>query len=60
MHPKYDLIVALTIDQKSDEREKFISFVNSTPTFDGGFHQDRFRRIFINAIIKVFIKTIYV
>ncbi|RPJ72030.1 MAG: hypothetical protein EHM20_14165, partial [Alphaproteobacteria bacterium] len=30
--------------------EKFISFVNSTPTFDGGFHHDRVKRIFINAV----------
>lgn len=47
---KIDLSLALNISHKSEEREKFISFVNSTPTFDGGFHHDRVRRIFINAI----------
>jgi DNA gyrase/topoisomerase IV subunit B len=47
---KIDLSLALNISKKSEEREKFISFVNSTPTFDGGFHHDRVRRIFINAI----------
>ncbi|MEX0799537.1 MAG: toprim domain-containing protein, partial [Bacteriovoracaceae bacterium] len=30
--------------------EKFISFVNSTPTYDGGFHHDRVKRLFINHI----------
>ncbi len=43
-----DLHFSLVLDKKSEERERFISFVNSTPTFDGGFHQDRFRRLFIN------------
>jgi DNA gyrase subunit B len=47
---RIDLSLAFNIDRKSEEREKFISFVNSTPTFDGGFHHDRVRRIFINAI----------
>ena len=47
---KIDLSLALNIDPKSEDREKFISFVNSTPTFDGGFHHDRVRRIFINSI----------
>lgn len=47
---RYDLMVALTIDKNSDERENIISFVNSTPTYDGGFHHDRIRRIFINGI----------
>lgn len=45
-----DITVAMTFDKKSDERERIISFVNSTPTFDGGFHVDRIRRLFINAI----------
>ena len=45
-----DLIVAMTIDKKSDERENIVSFVNSTPTYDGGFHHDRVRRLFINGI----------
>ncbi|ATH07502.1 hypothetical protein BIY24_05950 [Halobacteriovorax marinus] len=47
---KIDLSVALNLSKKSEEREKFISFVNSTPTFDGGFHHDRVRRLFVNSI----------
>lgn len=47
---KYDITVSVVVDQESDEREKFISFVNSTPTYDGGFHHDRVRRTFINVI----------
>jgi DNA gyrase/topoisomerase IV subunit B len=45
-----DISLSLNIDKKNEEREKFISFVNSTPTFDGGFHHDRIRRIFVNFI----------
>lgn len=45
-----DIHVSLCVDRKSDDRERFISFVNSTPTFDGGFHRDRIRRLFINHI----------
>ncbi|MBL6991752.1 MAG: ATP-binding protein [Bacteriovoracaceae bacterium] len=45
-----DISLSFTLDKLSDDRERFISFVNSSPTFDGGFHQDRVRRIFINAI----------
>lgn len=47
---KIDFHLSVCIDKKSDDREKFISFVNSTPTFDGGFHHDRVKRIFINAV----------
>jgi len=47
---KIDITMALCLDKKSEERERFISFVNSTPTFDGGFHHDRVRRIFVNTI----------
>jgi DNA gyrase/topoisomerase IV subunit B len=47
---KIDFHLAVCLDKKSDDREKFISFVNSTPTFDGGFHHDRVKRIFINAV----------
>jgi len=47
---KVDISVSLSIDPKSDERERFISFVNSTPTFDGGFHNDKIKRLFINSI----------
>src|SRR5690606_24328883 len=45
-----DIHLSLVIDQKNEEREKFISFVNSTPTYDGGFHHDRIKRLFINMI----------
>lgn len=47
---KIDLTLSVCLDPNSDDREKFISFVNSTPTFDGGFHQDRVRRLFINSV----------
>jgi len=47
---KIDISLNLCIDKKNDDRERFISFVNSTPTFDGGFHHDRVKRLFINAI----------
>lgn len=45
-----DISVSVVLDPQSEEREKFISFVNSTPTFDGGFHHDRVKRLFINII----------
>ena len=47
---KIDISISVCLDKNSDERERFISFVNSTPTFDGGFHRDRIRRLFINSI----------
>lgn len=47
---KIDLTVAVAVDPDSDDRERFISFVNSTPTYDGGFHHDRVKRLFINSI----------
>ncbi|MDH4468371.1 MAG: ATP-binding protein [Bacteriovoracaceae bacterium] len=47
---KINLHVSLTLDPKNDERERFISFVNSTPTFDGGYHNDRVKRSFINKV----------
>ena len=47
---KIDISFSLTINKHSEERERFISFANSSPTFDGGFHQDRIRRIFINSL----------
>lgn len=47
---KIDFHLSICFNKKNDEKEKFISFVNSTPTFDGGFHHDRVKRIFINAI----------
>jgi len=45
-----DINISVVLDKKSEEREKYISFVNSTPTFDGGFHHDRVKRIFINLL----------
>ncbi len=45
-----DISVSVVLEPNSEEREKFISFVNSTPTFDGGFHHDRVKRLFINII----------
>jgi DNA gyrase/topoisomerase IV subunit B len=45
---KYDISISLTYDKKNYDKEKFISFVNSTPTYDGGFHHDRVKRLFIN------------
>lgn len=47
---KYDLHLSICVDKKSDEKEKIISFVNSTPTYDGGFHHDKVKRLFINSI----------
>lgn len=47
---KYDLHLSLCFDKKSDDKERMISFVNSTPTYDGGFHHDRIKRLFINAV----------
>ena len=47
---KYDLSVSIAYNKKSYDKEKFISFVNSTPTYDGGFHHDRVKRIFINEV----------
>lgn len=47
---RIDIHTSLVLDKNSDERENFISFVNSTPTYDGGFHHDRIKRIFINTI----------
>ncbi|MBP5295838.1 MAG: ATP-binding protein [Bacteriovoracaceae bacterium] len=47
---RIDFSLSLVIDPRSEEREKMISFVNSTPTYDGGFHHDRVKRIFINTI----------
>lgn len=47
---RIDISLSLSIDEVSEERERFVSFVNSTPTFDGGYHHDRIRRLFINGI----------
>ncbi len=55
---KIDFHLSICTDKRSDDREKFISFVNSTPTFDGGFHHDRVKRIFINAIKEKIERTV--
>ena len=34
---KIDLHVSLVMNKASEDRENIISFVNSTPTYDGGF-----------------------
>lgn len=47
---KIDISLDLAVDMESDDREKFISFANSTPTYDGGFHHDRVKRLFVNTI----------
>jgi DNA gyrase subunit B len=47
---QYDIHVSVTFDKQSDEKERMISFVNSTPTYDGGFHHDRMKRLYINTI----------
>jgi DNA gyrase subunit B len=47
---QYDIHVSVTFDKQSDEKERMISFVNSTPTYDGGFHHDRIKRLYINSI----------
>jgi DNA gyrase subunit B len=47
---QFDVHVSVTFDKKSDEKERMISFVNSTPTYDGGFHHDRIKRLYINTI----------
>ena len=43
---KVDTSISVTLHAASEERERFISFVNSTPTFDGGFHHDRVKKSF--------------
>lgn len=47
---RIDLHLSICYNPASEDRERMISFVNSTPTYDGGFHQDRFKRLFINVI----------
>ncbi len=47
---QYDIHLSLCTDARSEERERMISFVNSTPTYDGGFHHDRIKRLFINML----------
>jgi len=41
---------SLTFDPMVEEKERIISFVNSSPTYDGGYHHDRVKRLFINGI----------
>jgi DNA gyrase/topoisomerase IV subunit B len=40
----------MVFSKEESGRERFISFVNSGPTYDGGFHHDRIRRAFVNTI----------
>ena len=47
---KIDLSISVVIDKASEARERVISFANSSPTFDGGFHQDKVKRLFINIL----------
>lgn len=47
---KIDFTLSLAFAKEDSHRERFISFVNSTPTYDGGFHHERIRRIFTNTI----------
>lgn len=47
---KINISMSIVYDPQSEERERFISFVNSTPTFDGGYHTDRLRRTFVNYV----------
>lgn len=47
---KINMTVALAFDPRSEDRERVISFVNSTPTFDGGYHTEKIRRIFVQRI----------
>lgn len=47
---QFDISISFSYDKKSSERERIISFVNSTPTYDGGFHHDKIKRNFINHI----------
>ena len=47
---KFDISISVALDKKSDDKERIISFVNSTPTYDGGFHHDKIKRLYINAL----------
>ena len=47
---RIDISLSFVIDKSSESRERMISFVNSSPTFDGGFHHDRIKRTFINYV----------
>jgi DNA gyrase/topoisomerase IV subunit B len=47
---KFDIHVSVALDKKSDDKERMISFVNSTPTYDGGFHHDKIKRLYINSV----------
>jgi DNA gyrase/topoisomerase IV subunit B len=47
---KITISLSVSFDPESEERERFISFVNSTPTFDGGYHVERVKRNFVAAV----------
>lgn len=48
---KIDLTLSINFRKTDNSRERIISFVNSTPTYDGGFHHDRLKKIF-TAMVK--------
>lgn len=47
---KINITVSMAFDPNSEEKERFISFANSSPTFDGGYHTDRLKRIFVTKV----------
>lgn len=47
---KINLSVSMVYDPHSEDKERFISFVNSSPTFDGGYHTDKLKRLFVNKV----------
>lgn len=54
---RYDISFALTYNKEKYENEKYISFINSTPTYDGGFHHDKIKKIF-TSIVKTKLEKI--
>ncbi|MBF0366792.1 MAG: ATP-binding protein [Oligoflexia bacterium] len=47
---KIDLSLSMVFSKEESGRERFISFVNSTPTYDGGFHHERVKKVFTNLV----------
>lgn len=46
----FDFSLAFVFNSEVEDKERVISFVNSTPTFDGGYHVDRLRRFFVASV----------